>query len=387
MDRAKGFLADNCRKGKRGICVTVVVLGIFIGCALLGYTAFASTSHRNATLAQVTIIFRHGYRTPTETYPNDPYLHYKWPDGWGALTKKGMLQMYNLGKWIRDVYGWLIGKSYNSSTSHVQSSYADRCIMSAQALLAGLFPPDPEETFLPGLPWLPVPVHSTPRELDKTIVVKAPCPRLDEALKEAYQNDTKQTDLQSYYAELSNYTGKKISDITDVEFLYNTLEIEDLNKLTLPEWTQKFYNDKMKEIAARSLAIFTSNTLQQRLRGGPLLKEILEHMMETRTKDNWRKLYLYSAHDITLVNVLRTMGFTNELFKPDYGAALIFELHLVNGGQSHEVKVLYLNSTQTMEPHRMSIPGCEDPCLLDNLIKILKPVIPVDWDKECILSN
>lgn len=32
-------------------------------------------------------IFRHGDRTPTETYPNDPYINYEWEDGWGALTK------------------------------------------------------------------------------------------------------------------------------------------------------------------------------------------------------------------------------------------------------------------------------------------------------------
>lgn len=61
-------------------------------------------------------------------------------------------------------------------------------------------------------------------------------------------------------------------------------------------------------------------------------------MEETKT-DSKRKSYFYSAHDITIVNVLRTMGFTNELFKPDYGATLIFELHLTNNGANQEVKV------------------------------------------------
>ena len=46
------------------------------------------------------------------------------------------------------------------------------------------------------------------------------------------------------------------------------MEIEERNGLKLPEWTIKYYNRQMREIAARSLSLFTSNTLQQRLRGG-----------------------------------------------------------------------------------------------------------------------
>lgn len=102
------------------------------------------------------------------------------------------------------------------------------------------------------------------------IVVKSPCPRLERALNEAYVNESTRpgTPSAEYYEELSKYTGNNISTITDVEFLYNTLEIEERSGLKLPEWTSKFYNWQMREIAARSLAIFTSNTLQQRLRGG-----------------------------------------------------------------------------------------------------------------------
>lgn len=75
--------------------------------------------------------------------------------------------MYNLGQWIRLKYGFLIGRKFESTATLVLSSYADRCIMSAQALLAGLFPPSPEDMFVPDLAWTPVPVHSTPRNLDK----------------------------------------------------------------------------------------------------------------------------------------------------------------------------------------------------------------------------
>lgn len=78
-----------------------------------------------------------------------------------------MLRMYNVGRWIRDEYGMVIGSNYRNEVSLTQSSYADRCIMSAQALLAALYPPSAEEIFVPGLTWRPVPVHSVPRHLDK----------------------------------------------------------------------------------------------------------------------------------------------------------------------------------------------------------------------------
>lgn len=41
-----------------------------------------------------------------------------------------------------------------------------------------------------------------------------------------------------------------------------------MNGLELPPSIKKFYNAEMREIAARSYTLFTSNALQQRLRGG-----------------------------------------------------------------------------------------------------------------------
>lgn len=69
------------------------------------------------------------------------------------------------------------------------------------------------------------------------------------------------------------------------------------------------------------------------------MKEILLCMEESRNDPKAKRSYFYSAHDITIVNVMGAMGFTNELLKPDYGATLILELYLVNNGADQEVKV------------------------------------------------
>lgn len=100
--------------------------------------------------------------------------------------------------------------------------------------------------------------------------MKAPCPTLEEALKQAYIDEDKRSGakMADYYKELTEHTGQNMSTITDVEFLYNTLEIEEQHGLQLPAWTQNFYNNEMREIAARSLALFTDGPIQKRLRGG-----------------------------------------------------------------------------------------------------------------------
>lgn len=122
-------------------------------------------------------------------------------------------------------------------------------------------------------------------------MVKAPCPRLDEALKQAYLNEAKRSDakMANYYKELTEHTGQNISTITDVEFLYNTLEIETQHGLKLPTWTQKFYNNEMREIAARSLTIFTDSEIQKRLLGGSTIVSL--HYLTTKNTDRvslWR---------------------------------------------------------------------------------------------------
>lgn len=46
----------NCRSRKVGVCATVVVLGTFIACTMLAYTAFASPVTECDTLQQVVFV-------------------------------------------------------------------------------------------------------------------------------------------------------------------------------------------------------------------------------------------------------------------------------------------------------------------------------------------
>ena len=82
--------------------------------------------------------------------------------------------MYNLGKNLRMRYYRSLPKNglYTKNEMYVVSSAAERCLMSAQSLLAGFVPPLNNPS-IPGLPilWQPIPVNILPRKEDIVILM------------------------------------------------------------------------------------------------------------------------------------------------------------------------------------------------------------------------
>lgn len=77
--------------------------------------------------------------------------------------------MYSLGLKLREWYKDFIPNLYNSQEIKIKSSYADRCLMSAQTLLAGLFPPKGPQIWNENLMWQPIPVKYLPRNMDNVL--------------------------------------------------------------------------------------------------------------------------------------------------------------------------------------------------------------------------
>jgi len=98
--------------------------------------------------------------------------------------------------------------------------------------------------------------------------------------------------------------------------------------LTLPEWT-KDYCDKLILLTLSELQFNTYNDEFRRLKGGPLLKKIINEMLmkkEGTLQPKRRKLSMYIGHDSTIVTLLDTMHiWYNQM--PYYNIMTMIELH------------------------------------------------------------
>ncbi|KAE8751160.1 hypothetical protein FOCC_FOCC002244 [Frankliniella occidentalis] len=257
-------------------------------------------------------IFRHGQRTPADTYPNDPYEKFDFaPVGWGQLTLAGKRDQYEQGRWLRRRYGRFLGDEFHPDVAEVLSTDVDRTKMSAMLAMAGLWPPAPEQRWHPTLDWQPSP-----------------------RVRALLQEHGKLLDW------LSEQTGMKIADPDDVQSLF------EINAMT-------------REM--------------QRIKGGPLLKRVLEHSAARAAgslRPERRRMFVYAGHDSTVSNFLISLGAWDTQI-PGYGV------------------LLFLRNSTAVPPYALHIEGCglSHFCPLTRLAELTRDVIPTSLKRACVAKD
>lgn len=137
-----------------------------------------------------------------------------------------------------------------------------------------------------------------------------------------------------------------MTSIANIEKLYNILAIQNEKGLSLPDWCKEVFPDKMLPLAERYLAWFSETSFMRRVKGGSLVTQIVDNMIKKRNKllSPNRSLFIYSAHDLTLVNVMYALNIIEQTSgKPNYGATLALEMHhSVQFEDDFEVKVRFV---------------------------------------------
>ncbi|XP_060725427.1 lysosomal acid phosphatase-like isoform X2 [Tachysurus vachellii] len=68
----------------------------------------------------VTVLYRHGDRSPVEAFPTDPYQESAWPQGFGQLSQEGMQQQFELGQFLRKRYTGFLSENYMRSEDFLE---------------------------------------------------------------------------------------------------------------------------------------------------------------------------------------------------------------------------------------------------------------------------
>ncbi|XP_034186973.2 venom acid phosphatase [Osmia lignaria lignaria] len=358
-------------------------------CAIIGLTAIICVATVEAELEVVSVLFRHGDRTPDdsndEKYPNDPYLDYDfYPMGRGQLTNQGKRREYTLGRFLRMKYGRFLKDLYTQETVIGVSSEYDRTKMSLQLVLAGLFPPNREQKWNLMLNWQPIPTNYI-RRYEDNLFLPEDCPLYANEYDRVLESPEGRKALSKYsdlMKNLTEWSGKNISTPWDMYYLYHTLMAEYSMDLTLPDWAYTvFPNGDLWNgtVFAYDAASFTP--LLRRINGGAYLREVTKTMLNfiTGRVENERKMYLYSGHESNVAAVMQSLRVYYP-HVPEYSSALILELHKIDN--EYYVKILnYLGIPSKII--ELQIPGCEKLCPFDKYLELMEDVLPSDDEIIC----
>ncbi|KAK5847692.1 hypothetical protein PBY51_016800 [Eleginops maclovinus] len=344
-------------------------------------------------LVYVTVLFRHGDRSPVKSYPTDPYQESDWPQGFGQLSQVGMNQHFELGQFLRNRYKGFLNDSYERTQIYIRSTDYDRTLMSAQSNLAGLYPPAGQQVFNPNLPWQPIPVHTVPKSEEKLLSYPLDdCPRY-----KLLMNETEQTEefinvtlaYQDIIDLVKNKTGLNQTNVESVWSVFDTLFCESRHNKSAPDWVTPEVMEKLrwlKDFGFRITFGVYKRQEKSRLMGGMLLGEIVKRLSTVAVPDSEQslKLLMLSAHDTTVAALQASLNVFNGR-QPPYASCHIIELYREENG-SASVSMFYRNDS-TVKPYPLQLPGCSLHCPLDDFVRITKLSISDDRDKECQLPS
>mmetsp|Transcript_24513 Transcript_24513/g.40313 ORF Transcript_24513/g.40313 Transcript_24513/m.40313 type:complete len:405 (+) Transcript_24513:72-1286(+) len=292
----------------------------------------------------------------------------------GQLTSLGVAQMKSVGEWLRHKYVTqlaLLSPNYHPHEVYVRSTDIPRTIDSAISLLTGLYPPSTRRQDLP-----PIPIHIIEDRTETMYFNSKLCPPLQDAIKAYDKSEVyrlRKKDNEPLRAELATAFGlSSAEDLPNNLMLFDSINCHDKHGKPVP--VTKEQRDRLQKAAHTDVYDRILSTQTLRLGVGPFVGELLHQIDEKIAGKTPIKFSHYSAHDGTLITLLKALGGWDNRW-PEYASHVELETMKDRGG-NYSVRVLYNGKEAVLEDCGVS------PCPLGQFRAICQQYIP-NLETEC----
>jgi len=333
----------------------------------------------------IQIIARHGDRTPmrkNEFYKSNETQWQKY-GGYEMLTRMGIQHCYEFGAFLKNFYANFLGNNvtFDPSKVFIRTTFLERAIRSAKAVMAGIFNMNNSQPLLP--------MNISTNKSDKIFYMEN-CPRYKKMLQDV--SDTKEYSM--YLIKNKNFVRKINEDLksdkismSDIEGLADILKIENENHMKLPIWVTPDLYKKIVCLGREQYRFYFYNTEMARLVAGGIMNEIRRNFIKNFNQTSSTQIYYFSAHDNFLAAFLKLLNVNVQLSQPNFASAIVLELRRTRDFR-YFVRILWKNN-ELEEPvslKELRILDCVDKlCPLETFLSLTKSSIVTDFPKECQL--
>ncbi|XP_073329716.1 lysophosphatidic acid phosphatase type 6 [Pagrus major] len=336
-------------------------------------------------LKLVQVLFRHGARTPLKSIPDvmevqwvptlldpPPHTHIDYvvtdleggpkppapvEDSYrknvltggtfpGQLTTVGMQQLYELGKRLRGKYieeSHFLNSAFSPAEVYIRSTNIVRTIESAKCLVAGLFQQKQKEI---------VSILTTEAESEILYPNYHGCKVLKILGSHRWAESSTLPDIAADLQSIQSALGIAAHQHVDFILIRDDMVARETHGLPCPAVLDTWRNTVEQRAVDMICHVYEPSKRENlQLCVGPLLHTLLsnidEKLNDTSSEPN-RKLFLYSAHDTTLIPCLMAFG-VFDMRWPPYAADITLELHQHRQTKEAFVKVSYIGQDQLIQ--------------------------------------
>ncbi|XP_068428614.1 lysophosphatidic acid phosphatase type 6 isoform X2 [Clinocottus analis] len=273
----------------------------------------------------------------------------------GQLTTVGMQQLYELGKKLRRTYiedTQFLSSTFTPAEVYVRSTNIVRTIESAKCLVAGLF---------------------LQKQTESASEILYPnyhgCQLLRILVSHRWAESSTLPDIAADLQSIQSALGIAAHQRIDFILIRDDMVAREAHGLHCPSVLNTWRNKVEQRAVDMIYYVYAHNNSMENLQlcVGPLLHLLLSNIdekLEGILSAPERKLFLYSAHDTTLIPCLMALGIFDMKWPP-FAADITLELHQHQKTNKPFVKVSYIGQDQL-------IPGCSGVyCPLEEFKQVL----------------